>query len=425
MTTPSYGSVLDVLRATDPQIAEILFAEVDRVRHGIQLTASENFTSPAVRAVLGSTLGDKHAEGYPGRRFYGGCEFLDQAEDLGRARACELFGAAHANLQPHSGTLANLAAHAALLVPGDTVLAMAPRYGGHFTHGSSRNFSGKWFRTIGYGVHARGELIDYDEVRDLAREHQPKMIVCGATAYTRLIDFAAFREIADEVGAYLLVDAAQIIGLVAGRAVPSPLPYADVVSCTSHKSLRGPRGGMLLGTAELARRIDNAVFPFLQGAPLMHCVAAKTVALGEAADPAFGYYVQRVLANATALANGLEKAGMRLVSGGTDTHMVLLDLGPDGITGAEAEQRCRDAGILLTKHVLPFDRRPPEAASGLRVGTLAVTTQGMGEDDMHTAADLMVRAIEGTDPAAVQEEVAALAACYPLYREALAPAGAH
>jgi glycine hydroxymethyltransferase len=371
--------------------------------------------------VLGSTLGDKHAEGYPGRRYYGGCEFLDQAEELGRSRACELFGAAHANLQPHSGTLANLAGHAALLVPGDTVLAMSPRYGGHFTHGSGRNFSGKWFHTIGYGVRARDERIDYDEVRDLAREHQPKMIVCGATAYTRLIDFAVFREIADEVGAYLLVDAAQISGLVAGRAVPSPVPYADVVSGTSHKSLRGPRGGMLLSTAQLARRIDNAVFPFLQGAPLMHCVAAKTVALGEAADPSFGYYVQRVLANATALAKGLEKAGMRLVTGGTDTHMVLLDLGADGITGAEAEQRCRDAGILLTKHVLPFDHRPPEAASGLRLGTLAVTTQGMTEDDMVTAADLIVRAIEGTDPEAVEDEVTELSSRYPLYPSAMFP----
>lgn len=410
-------SAFESLRAADPQIAAILAAEVDRVRHGIQLTASENFTSPAVRAVLGSTLGDKHAEGYPGRRYYGGCEYLDQAEELGRARACELFGAAHANLQPHSGTLANLAAHAALLVPGDTVLAMSPRHGGHFTHGSSRNFSGKWFQTIGYGVRRADELIDYDEVRDLAREHQPKLIVCGATAYTRLIDFAAFREIADEVGAYLLVDAAQFSGLVAGGAVPSPVPFADVVACTSHKSLRGPRGGMILSTAELARRIDNAVFPFLQGAPLMHCVAAKTVALGEAADPTFGYYVQKVLANAAALADGLQQAGLRLVAGGTDTHMVLVDLGPDGVTGAEAEQHCRDAGMLLTKHVLPFDHRPPEQASGLRLGTLAATTQGMTEADLTTAASLIVRAIHGSDPAGVRAEVTDLASCYPFYPE--------
>jgi glycine hydroxymethyltransferase len=422
MTSPSYGSDFEVLRATDPQIADILFREVDRVRHGIQLTASENYSSPAVRAVLGSTLGDKHAEGYPGRRFYGGCEFLDQAEELGRVRACELFGAQHANLQPHSGTLANLAAHAALLVPGDTVLAMSPRYGGHFTHGSGRNFSGKWFQTVGYGVRPRDEQIDYDEVRDLAREHQPKLIVCGATAYTRLIDYAAFREIADEVGAYLLVDAAQIIGLVAAHAVPSPVPYADVVSFTSHKSLRGPRGGILLCTAELARRIDNAVFPFLQGAPLMNCVAAKTVALGEAADMEFAYYAQRVLANAGALASGLEAAGLRLVAGGTETHMVLLDLGPEGISGAEAEQRCRDAGILLTKHVLPFDRHPPEKASGLRLGTLAITTQGMTVDDMATAAKLIVRAIEGADPTTLAADVAALAARYPLYSQGLAPA---
>ncbi|SHN24578.1 serine hydroxymethyltransferase [Cryptosporangium aurantiacum] len=419
LRTPVFDGIrpanLDALRSADPQVADILGAEYDRVRHCVQLTASENFTSPAVRAVLASTLGDKHAEGYPGRRYYGGCEFLDQAEELGRVRACELFGAEHANLQPHSGTLANLAAYAALLVPGDTVLAMDPRYGGHFTSGSSRNFSGKWFRTIGYGVRRSDERIDYDEVRDLAAEHQPKILVCGATAYTRLIDFAALREIADEVGAYLLVDAAQIGGLVAGRAVPSPIPYADVTTATSHKSLRGPRGGMILCTSELARRIDNAVFPFLQGAPLMNCVAAKTVALGEAAEPSFGAYAQRVLANSAALAAGLERAGLRLVTGGTDNHMVLVDLGDAGVTGADAEQRCRDVGILLTKHLLPFDHRLPEHGSGLRLGTLAATTQGLTEADMATAADLIVRAIRGVDPVSVRSEVAELAARYPCY----------
>ncbi|EXG80583.1 serine hydroxymethyltransferase [Cryptosporangium arvum] len=404
---------LDGLRSADPEVAEILTAEYDRVRHGVQLTASENFTSAAVRAVLGSTLGDKHAEGYPGRRYYGGCEFIDQAEELGRARACALFGAEHANLQPHSGTLANLAAFAALLVPGDTVLAMEPRYGGHFTSGSSRNFSGKWFHTVGYGVRRSDERLDYDEIRDLARQHLPKLIVCGPTAYTRLIDYAAFREIADEVGAYFLVDAAQISGLVAGRAVPSPVPYADVVTTTSHKSLRGPRGGIVLCTRALARRVDNAVFPFLQGAPQMNNVAAKTVALGEAGELAFVDYAQRVLANASALADGLESAGLRLVTGGTDNHMVLVDLGDAQVSGAEAEQRCRDVGILLTKHVLPFDHRLPEEASGLRLGTLASTTQGMTEADMEFAAELIVRAIRGEQ--GVGDDVADLAARYPCY----------
>ncbi|MFI5960427.1 serine hydroxymethyltransferase [Cryptosporangium sp. NPDC051539] len=408
-------ATFDALRSADPRIADLLYGEYDRVRHAIQLTASENFTSPAVRAVLGSTLGDKHAEGYPGRRYYGGCEFLDQAEELGRTRARELFGAEHANLQPHSGTLANLAAFAALLVPGDTVLAMEPRYGGHFTSGSSRNFSGKWFRTVGYGVRRSDERIDYDQVRDLAAEHLPKLIVCGPTAYTRLIDFAAFREIADEVGAYFLVDAAQISGLVAGRAMPSPIPYADVVTCTSHKSLRGPRGGLILCTRALSRRIDNAVFPFLQGAPQMNNVAAKAVALGEAADADFVDYAQNVLTNASALACGLEAAGLRLVADGTDNHMVLVDLGDAGITGAEAEQRCRDAGILLTKHVLPFDHRLPEHGSGLRLGTLAATTQGMTEADMFTAAELIVRAIRGADPVALRNDVADLAEQYPCY----------
>jgi len=408
-------AAVDVLRSADPEVAEILGAEYDRVGHAVQLTASENFTSPAVRATLGSTLGDKHAEGYPGRRYYGGCEFLDQVEDLGRSRACALFGAEHANLQPNSGTLANLAAYAALLVPGDTVLAMEPRYGGHFTSGSSRNFSGKWFHTIGYGVRRDDERIDYDEVRDLALAHQPKLIVCGPTAYTRLVDYAAFREIADEAGAYLLVDAAQIGGLVAGRAVPSPVPYADVVTATSHKSLRGPRGGFILCTRQLARRIDNAVFPFLQGAPLMHCVAAKTVAFGEAGELSFVDYTQRVLDNAAALADGLESAGLRLVAGGTDNHMVLVDLGDSQVTGAEAEQRCRDVGILLNKHLLPFDPRTTEQTSGLRLGVLAATTQGMTEADMELAADLIVRAIRGDDPMGVRDEAADLAVRYPCY----------
>src|SRR5919112_2024651 len=285
-----WGPSFAALRAEDPEIADVVLAELERVRGGLQLIASENLTSPAVLAALGSTLTNKYAEGYPGRRYYGGCAQVERAEEIGIARAKELFGAAHANLQPHSGAGANLAAYAALLQPGDTVLAMDLPHGGHLTHGSKVNFSGRWFATVGYTVRRDTELIDYDEVRDLALAHRPKMIICGATAYPRLIDFARFREIADEAGAYLMVDAAHVIGLVAGRAVPSPVPHADVVTCTTHKVLRGPRGGMILCRAELAPRIDKAVFPFTQGGPLMHAVAAKAVALKEAALPGFQAY---------------------------------------------------------------------------------------------------------------------------------------
>src|SRR4051794_32884065 len=321
------------LEQTDPEIAQVVLDELDRLRSGLQLIASENFTSPAVLAALGSTLSNKYAEGYPGKRYYGGCEVVDRAEELGRARAKELFGADHANLQPHSGASANLAAYAALLTPGDTVLAMALPHGGHLTHGSKVNFSGKWFNTVGYSVRKDTEVIDYDEVRDLAREHQPKMIICGATAYPGLIDFARFREIADEVGAWLMVDAAHFIGLVAGKAIPSPVPYADVVTFTTHKVLRGPRGGMILCTEELAPRIDKAVFPFSQGGPLMHSVAAKAVALREALQPSYQAYARQVIANAQTLAESLAAEGMRPVSGGTDTHLALIDLRDTGVTG--------------------------------------------------------------------------------------------
>src|SRR5438067_3207344 len=358
-STPFWGPDFAALQAEDPEIASVVLDEVDRLRGGLQLIASENFTSPAVLAALGSTLSNKYAEGYPGKRYYGGCEVVDRAEEIGIARAKELFGAEHANLQPHSGASANLAAYAALCEPGDTVLAMSLPHGGHLTHGSKVNFSGKWFSVVPYGVREDTELIDYDEVRDLARTHQPKMIICGATAYPRLIDFEAFRSIADDVGAWLVVDAAHFIGLVAGKAIPSPVPHAHVVTFTTHKVLRGPRGGMIISTAELAQRIDKAVFPFSQGGPLMHVVAAKAVALKEAMSPDYQAYARQVIANCQALADALAAEGLRPVSGGTDTHLSLLDLRPLGITGKEAEARCEAARITLNKNAIPFDPQPP------------------------------------------------------------------
>ena len=381
-----------------------------RLRGGLQLIASENLTSPAVLAALGSTLSNKYAEGYPGRRYYGGCAEVDRAEELGIARAKELFGAEHANLQPHSGASANLAAYAAFTVPGDTVLAMSLPHGGHLTHGSKVNFSGKWFDIASYGVSEDTELIDYDEVRDIAIERKPKLIICGATAYPRLIDFAAFREIADEVGAILMVDAAHFIGLVAGNAIPSPVPYADVVTFTTHKVLRGPRGGMIVCKEEHAKKIDKAVFPFSQGGPLMHSVAAKAVALREALQPEFQVYARQVIANCQALADGLAAEGMRPVSGGTDTHLALIDLRPLGVTGAEAETRCDAARITLNKNAIPFDPQPPMTASGIRVGTPSVTTQGMSEGDMKEVASMIARAVRDTDGSAAAEVGAAVSA---------------
>jgi len=418
MSTPFWGPDFEALQRTDPEIADVVLGELDRLRGGLQLIASENLTSPAVLAALGSTLSNKYAEGYPGRRYYGGCAEVDKAEEIGIARAKELFGADHANLQPHSGASANLAAYAALLDPGDTVLAMSLPHGGHLTHGSKVNFSGKWFNTVGYQVTRDSELIDYDEVARLAREHRPKMIICGATAYPRLIDFAAFREIADDVGAYLLVDAAHFIGLVAGKAIPSPVPYADVVTFTTHKVLRGPRGGMIVCREELAARIDKAVFPFTQGGPLMHAVAAKAVALREAQQPAYQAYARQVIANCQALAEGLAAEGMRPVSGGTDTHLALIDLRGLGVTGREAEARCDAAGITLNKNAIPYDPQKPMVASGIRVGTPAVTTQGMTEGDMKEIAGLIGRAVrdaEGSAAAEVRSTVRALVDRHPVY----------
>jgi glycine hydroxymethyltransferase len=427
-----WGPDFASLRATDPEIADVVVAELGRVRGGLQLIASENLTSPAVLAALGSTLTNKYAEGYPGRRYYGGCAEVDRAETLGIERAKELFGAEHANLQPHSGAGANLAAYAALLVPGDTVLAMDLPHGGHLTHGSKVNFSGKWFRTIGYRVGRDDELIDYDEVLALAVTHRPKMIICGATAYSRLIDFARFRAIADEVGAYLMVDAAHFIGLVAGGAIPSPVPYADVVTFTTHKVLRGPRGGMILCTADLGARIDRAVFPFTQGGPLMNAVAAKAVALREAASPEFADYARQVIANARALAAALTVQGMRPVSGGTDTHLALIDLRSVGVTGRAAEERCDAARITLNKNAIPYDPEKPMTASGIRVGTPSVTTQGMKEPQMALVAELISRAVRA-DPGTpggraaldgVAAEVTALVEAFPAYPTAGSPVAA-
>ncbi|GAA4060296.1 serine hydroxymethyltransferase [Nonomuraea soli] len=398
--TPFYGPDFRRLQSQDPDVARVLLDELARVRGGIQLIASENFTSPAVLAALGSTLTNKYAEGYPGRRYYGGCEVVDKVEYLAIQRARRLLGAEHANVQPHSGTSANLAAYAALLQPGDTMLAMDLAHGGHLTHGSRVNFSGRWFDVVSYGVRRDSELIDYDEVRDLAIRHRPKVIVCGATAYPRLIDFSVFRGIADEVGAWLLADVAHTIGLMAGGAIPSAVPYADVVTFTTHKALRGPRGGGIVCTAELAQRIDRAVFPFIQDGPQMHTIAAKAVAFGEALQPEFASYARKVVVNAQALCESLAAEGMRPVAGGTDTHLALIDLRGSGVTGAEAERRCAQVGITLNRNVIPYDPEPPTITSGIRVGTPCVTTQGMGPEELEEVGALVARAVrnrESTD----------------------------
>ena len=416
---PFWGPDFGQLQFEDPEIAGILLSELERARGGLQLIASENFTSPAVLAALGSTLSNKYAEGYPGKRYYGGCAEVDKAEIIGIERAKELFGAEHANLQPHSGASANIAAYGAFVKPGETVLAMSLPHGGHLTHGSKVNFSGKWFEVVSYGVREDTETIDYDEVRSIALQHKPRMIIAGATAYPRLIDFAVFRQIADEVGAILMVDAAHFIGLVAGKAIPSPVPYADVVTFTTHKVLRGPRGGMMLCKSEHAAAVDKAVFPMMQGGPLMHAVAAKAVALKEAMSHDYQAYAAQVVRNAQALTASLAAEGMRPVSGGTDTHLALIDLRGVGVTGADAEVRCDEARITLNKNAIPYDPQPPAVASGIRVGTPSVTTQGMGEAEMAEIGQLIARAV--TDPASAREvadSVNALVRRFPAYAEA-------
>ncbi|MGW0747945.1 serine hydroxymethyltransferase [Streptomyces sp. NPDC002587] len=401
----------DLLRRQDPQMADVLAGERQRQASTLQLIAAENFTSPAVLAAVGSTLSNKYAEGYPGNRYHGGCEYVDVAERIAVERAKALFAAEHANVQPHSGSSAVLAAYAALLRPGDTVLAMGLPYGGHLTHGSPANFSGRWFDFVGYGVDAETGLIDYQQVQDLARAHRPKAIVCGSISYPRHPEYSAFREIADEVGAYLIADAAHPIGLVAGGAAPSPVPYADIVCATTHKVLRGPRGGMLLCGAEFAERIDRAVFPFTQGGAQMHTIAAKAVAFGEAAGPAFTTYAHRVVGNARALAEALEDHGFTITTGGTDTHLITADPAPLGVDGPTARGRLAAAGIVLDTCALPYgDQR------GIRLGTAAVTTQGMGEPEMLRIAALFAAALHG-EAAKTRTEVNELTLEFPPYRE--------
>ncbi|WP_327697724.1 serine hydroxymethyltransferase [Streptomyces sp. NBC_00459] len=402
---------VDVLRRQDPELAEVLLGEAERQSTTLQLIAAENFTSPAVLAALGSPLANKYAEGYPGARHHGGCEIVDVAERLAVERARALFGAEHANVQSHSGSSAVLAAYAALLRPGDTVLALGLPYGGHLTHGSPANFSGRWFDFVPYGVDAESGLIDHEQVRTLARAHRPKAIVCGSIAYPRHIDYAAFREIADETGAYLIADAAHPIGLVAGGAAPSPVPYADIVCATTHKVLRGPRGGMLLCGAELAERVDRAVFPFTQGGAQMHTIAAKAVAFGEAATPAFTAYAHRVVANARVLAAGLAAEGFVVTTGGTDTHLITVDPAPLGVDGRTARGLLSAAGVVLDCCPLPHGE-----ARGLRLGTAALTTQGMGEAEMARIAVLLAGLLRGAaESGGVREEVRELAGRFPPY----------
>jgi glycine hydroxymethyltransferase len=403
----------DALAASDPVIADIVGRELERQNTTIQLIASENFTSRAVMAAQGSVLTNKYSEGYPGKRYYGGNFVVDEAEELARTRARTLFGAEYVNVQPHSGASANMAVYLALLAPGDKVMGMRLDQGGHLTHGSPVNFSGRMYDFVAYGVDADREVLDYDEIRELARRERPRAIIAGATAYPRLIDFAAFRSIADEVAALLIVDAAHIAGLIAGGAHPSPVPYADVVTFTTHKTLRGPRAGAVLCREQYGAVIDKAVFPGLQGGPLMHVIAAKAVAFHEASQPAFREYAAGIVANAQALAAALADEGLRIVSGGTENHLMLVDLRPFGVTGKVAQQALDRAGITCNMNTIPNDPEKPFVTSGLRLGTAAVTTAGMGEPEMAEIASLIARVLRAVDDETVATEVhdAATALC--------------
>ncbi len=408
---------LDELNLVDPEIKELIEKETARQNNKIELIASENFVSKAVMAAMGSTLTNKYAEGYPGKRYYGGCEVVDQIEDLARDRATELFGAEHANVQPNSGSQANQAVFFAVLKPGDTVMGMDLSHGGHLTHGSPVNMSGKHYHIVSYGVDKETETIDYDVVREIALEHKPKMIIAGASNYSRIIDFAKFREIADEVGAYLMVDMAHIAGLVAAGLHPSPVPYAHFVTTTTHKTLRGPRGGMILCSKEFAPMIDKSIFPGIQGGPLMHVIAAKAVSFKEALSPEFKTYQAQIIKNAQALANALIGKGLRIVSGGTDNHVMSLDVRNMNVTGKEAEHLLDEIGITCNKNTIPFDPASPFVTSGVRLGTAAVTTRGMKEADMKEIAEIIYLTLK--DFEANKEEcaqrVAALLNQYPLY----------
>jgi glycine hydroxymethyltransferase len=406
------------LEATDPEIAEIIRREEHRQFEGIELIASENYVSTAVAETMANVMTNKYAEGLPGKRYYGGCEFVDEAERLAIERAKQLFGADHANVQPHAGAQANAAAYLALLQPGDTVLGMALDQGGHLTHGSKVNFSGKLYNFVPYGLDRETETLDYDALERLADEHKPKLIVAGFSAYSRKLDFARFRAIADRVGALLMADIAHVAGLVVAGLYPNPIPYCHVITTTTHKTLRGPRGAIILCTEDLAAKIDKAVFPGTQGGPLMHIIAAKAVAFKEALGPDFRAYQQRVYDNAQVLAQALTDRGFRLVSGGTDNHLMLVDVRPLGVTGRDAEAAMEVVHITANKNAIPFDPEPPVRTSGVRVGTPAVTTRGFGADEMHEVAGLMHEAItERDDPALVErtrERAIALATRFPL-----------
>jgi glycine hydroxymethyltransferase len=418
----------DSLRETDPSVHEAVEAEIRRQNEGIELIASENFVSRAVLEAMGTPLTNKYAEGYPGKRYYGGCEEVDRTEELARERAKELFGADHANVQPHSGSTANLTAYFSILEMGDTILGLSLAHGGHLTHGHPVNFSGRFFTVVPYEVEKDTELIDMDRVCDLARKHRPKLIIAGASAYPRLWDFAAFRAVADEVGAVFLTDMAHFAGLVAGGVHPSPVPHSDVVTSTAHKTLRGPRSGFILCRESFAKDVDRTNFPGMQGGPLMHMIAAKAVCFGEAAKPEFKTYAKNVVENARALAAGLIEEGLRLVSGGTDNHLMLVDMTPKGISGKKAERLLGEVAITVNKNAIPFDPKPPAITSGVRIGTPAVTTRGMGTDAMRRIAKLIGRALSNLDEdekvkAELKRKVEELAGEYPLYPDLVGESG--
>jgi len=406
------------LPSADPEIAEAIDNEIRRQQDGIELIASENFVSPAILQAAGSVFTNKYAEGLPGRRYYGGCEFVDRVERLARDRACALFGAEHANVQPHSGSQANMAVYMTALEPGDTVLGMNLSHGGHLTHGHPLNFSGLLYRIVPYGVRKGDETIDYDEMASLAREHKPRLIVAGASAYSRVIDFARFRAVADEVGAKVMVDMAHIAGIVAAGLHPNPVPHADFVTTTTHKTLRGPRGGLVLCRKAFAKDLDRRLFPGIQGGPLVHIIAAKAICLKEAAAPSFREYQRRVLENARTLASALARAGFRIVSGGTDNHVFLLDVASKGLSGKIAEEALDRAGITVNKNAIPFDERPPMDPSGIRIGSPAITTRGMGASEMETIAGMIARVL--AEPAkeelarSIRAQVLELCRAFPL-----------
>lgn len=408
---------LTTIRNADPEVCEAMQAELNRQRNNIELIASENFVSPAVLAAAGSHLTNKYAEGLPGKRYYGGCQYVDVVEDLARERVKKLFGCDHANVQPHSGANANTAVYFAMLNPGDTILGMNLSHGGHLTHGSPVNISGKYFNIVPYGVSKESETIDYDELEKLASENNPKMIVAGASAYPRIINFARLREIADRVGAYLMVDIAHIAGLVAAGVHPSPVPYADFVTTTTHKTLRGPRGGVIMCREAYAKAIDKAVFPGLQGGPLMHIIAAKAVAFQEALSPAFKEYQKQVVKNAAAMAAEFTACGVRLVSGGTDNHLMLVDLRNQNLTGKELEKMLDEVNITVNKNTIPFEETSPFVTSGIRVGTPSITSRGFIEEDAREIARLITKIIHEREAAfeSVRASVKALCEKYPLY----------